>query len=128
MPSAAHKKVKERIALAIRIKNLNKEAETCSRYRRNSCQCLVDLKESSKYSEYVRSKRPYNSQGLKKPFIILKQVCRFFISLMRRKAPLLKPDSSCLLAFKLDFATFSNALDFVRELPELPLFDPNNPF
>ncbi len=60
--------------------------------------------------------------------MILKQVCRFFISPMRRKAPPPKLDALCLLAFELDFATFSNALDFVKELPELSLFDLNNSF
>jgi hypothetical protein len=128
MPSTLHKKVKERIVLVIRIKTLNKEAELCSRCRRNSRQCLVDLKESSKYSEYVRSKRLYDSRGLKKLPIILKRVCRFFIGPMRRKALPPEPVAPCLPAFKLDFATFSNALDSVRELPELPPFDLNNPF
>ncbi len=128
MPSTIHKKVKERIVLVLRIKKLNKEAEPCSRYRRNSRRCLVDLKESSKYSEYICSKRSYDSRGLKKTPIVLKQVCYFFISLIRRKTLFLKPDAPCLLAFKLDFATFSNALDFVRKLPELLFFDLNNLF
>jgi hypothetical protein len=128
MPSAVYKKAKERIALVLRIKNLNKEAELCSCYRRNSCRCLVDSKESPRYSEYVCSKYSYDSQRPKKIPIVLKQVCRFFISLIRRKAPPPKLDVPCLLAFKLDFAAFSNALDFVRKLPELPLFDLNNPF
>ncbi len=128
MPSTTHKKVKERIALVIRIKNLNKEAELYSYCRRNSRQCLVDLKESSKYSEYVCSKRLCDSRGSKKLPVILKRVCYFFISPIRRKAPLPKPVAPCLPAFELDFAAFSNALDSVRELPELPPFDLNNPF
>ncbi len=128
MPSAAHKKIKERIVLVLRIKKSNKEAELCSRYRRNSRQYLVDSKESPKYSKYIYSKRSCDSRGSKKILIIPKQVCCFFISPIRRKTLLLKPDAPCLLAFKLDFAAFSNALDFVKELPELPLFDLNNPF
>jgi hypothetical protein len=128
MPSATYKKVKERIALVIRIKNSNKEAEPCSRCRRNSRQCLVDLRKSSRYSEYVCSKRLCDSRGPKKLPVILKRVCRFFISPIRRKAPPPKPVAPCLPAFKLDFATFSNALDSVEELPELPLFNLNNSF
>ncbi len=128
MPSVIHKKVKERISLIIRIKNSNKEAELCSYYRRNSCRYLVNLKESSKYSKYICSKRSCDSQGPKKTPIVLKQVCRFFISPMCQKALLLKPDAPCFPTFKLDFAAFSNALDSVKELPELPLFDLNNPF
>ncbi len=128
MPSALHKKVKERIVLVIRIKILNKEAELCSRYRRNSRQYLVDLKESSRYSEYVYSKHLCDSRGPKKLPVILKRVCRFFISPIRRKALPPEPVAPCLPAFELDFATFSNALDSVKELPELPLFNLNNPF
>ncbi len=128
MPSAAHKKIKERIVLVIRIEILNKEAEPCSCCRRNSRRCLVDLKESSRYSEYVYSKRLCDSRGPKKLPVILKRVCRFFISPIRRKAPPLKPVAPCLPAFKLDFAAFSNALDSVEELPELSPFDLNNPF
>ncbi len=128
MPFAAHKKVKERIALAMRIEISNKEAEPCSRCRRNSRRCLLDLKESSRCSEYIRSKRLYDSRGLKKPPVILKRVCRFFISPMRRKTSPPKLDVPCLLAFELDFAAFGDALDSVGELPELPFFDLNNSF
>ncbi len=61
MPSAIYKKAKKRIILVLRIKKLNKEADPYSCYRRNSRQYLVDLKESSKYSEYICLKRPYDS-------------------------------------------------------------------
>ncbi len=72
MPSAIYKKVKERIMLVIRIKILNKEVEPCSYCRRNSRQCLVDSKESTRYSEYICSKRPYDSRGLKETPVVLK--------------------------------------------------------
>ncbi len=128
MPSALHKKGKERIALVLRIKKLNKEAELYSRCRRNSRRCLVDSKESPRYSEYICFKRACNSLSLKVLRPVTKRVCRFFISPIRRKTLPIKPNVPCLLAFELDFAAFSNALDFVKELPELPLFDLNNPF
>jgi hypothetical protein len=128
MPSAVYKKTKERIVLALRIKRSNKEAELCSRCRRNSRRCLVDSKESPRCSKYICSKRAYNSLGLKILCSATKQVCRFFISLIRRKTLLLKPNAPCLPAFELDFATFSNALNSVGELPEPPPFDLNNPF
>jgi hypothetical protein len=70
----------------LRIKNLNKEAEPCSRYRRNSRRYLVDLKESPRYSKYVCSKRAYNSSSPKISRPLLKRVYCFFISLIRRKS------------------------------------------
>ncbi len=65
MPSAKHLKVKERLTLALRIENLNKEANPCLYYRRQVRRCLIDLKESSRYSEYVYLKCSCNSLGLK---------------------------------------------------------------
>ncbi len=65
MPSTKHLKVKERLALTLYIKNLNKEADLCSYYYRQACRCLIDLKESTRYSKYVYLKRLYNSSGLK---------------------------------------------------------------
>ncbi len=70
MLSAKHLKVKERLALVLRIKNLNKEANPCLYYCRQARRCLIDLKESSRYSKYVRSKCLYNSPGLKTVSII----------------------------------------------------------
>ncbi len=128
MPFLVYKKVKKRIALVLRIKKLNKEAELCSCYRRNSRRYLVNSKKFLRCSKYICLKRPYDSRGPKKTPVILKRVCRFFISPMRQKTPPPKLDVLCLLAFELDFAALSNALDFVRELPELPLFNLNNPF
>ncbi len=131
MPSATHKKVKERIALALRIKNSNKEAEPCSRCRRNSCRCLVDLKESPRCSEYVCSKRAYNSSSPKvlRPFI--KRVCRFFISPMSRKVPskpVVESPLTWFPAFELDFVALGISLGSTKELPNLPPFDPADPF
>jgi hypothetical protein len=70
MPSAKHLKVKERLALVLRIKNSNKEVIPCLYYRRQARYCLIDLKKSSRYSEYVRSKYLYNSSGLRTVSII----------------------------------------------------------
>ncbi len=94
IPSAIYKKAKERIALTLRIKKLNKEAELYSRYRLNSRRCLVDLKESSRYSEYIRSKRVCDLSSPKLVYLVIKRVCRFFISLIRRNIPLIKSPSS----------------------------------
>jgi hypothetical protein len=82
MPSTKHLKVKERLILTLRIKNSNKEANPCSYYYRQVRCYLIDLKESSYYSKYVYLKRSYNSSSLKAVSVILKQVCRFFISPM----------------------------------------------
>jgi hypothetical protein len=91
MPSAKHLKVKERLALTLRIKNSNKEASPCSYCRRQARRYLIDLKESSRYSKYVYSKRSYNSSGLKTVSIIQRQVCRFFISPMPRRTAVVDP-------------------------------------
>ncbi len=70
MPSTKHLKVKERLVLALCIKNSNKEANPCSYYRRQACRYLIDLEESSYYSKYICSKYLYNSSGLKTVSII----------------------------------------------------------
>ncbi len=91
MPSAKHLKVKERLALALYIKNSNKEANPylycCQQARRY----LIDPKESSRYSKYVYSKYLYNSSGLKTVSIIQRQVCRFFIGPMPKKTIVVNP-------------------------------------
>jgi hypothetical protein len=70
MPFAKHLKVKERLVLALRIKNLNKKANPYLYYRRQARCYLIDLKESSYYSEYVYLKCLYNLLGLKTVSII----------------------------------------------------------
>ncbi len=65
MSSTKYLKVKKCLILALRIKNLNKEANPCSYYCRQVRRYLIDLKESSYYSEYVCLKHSYNSSGLK---------------------------------------------------------------
>jgi hypothetical protein len=80
MSSTKHLKVKECLVLILCIKNLNKEANPCLYYYRQVRYYLIDLKESSYYSKYVYLKRSYNSSSLKATPVILKQVCRFFIS------------------------------------------------
>jgi hypothetical protein len=47
MPSTKHLKVKEYIALMLRIKNSNKEVIPCLYYCRQARYYLIDLKESS---------------------------------------------------------------------------------
>jgi hypothetical protein len=65
MLSAKYLKTKERLTLALRIKSSNKEASPYLYYLRQARYYLIDLKESSYYSEYVYLKRTYNSLGLK---------------------------------------------------------------
>ncbi len=83
MPRVIYIKKKERLALALYIKKLNKEADPCSYCLRLSRRCLLDRSESSRCSEYVRSRIPCNSKGPKVP-VVRKQVCWFFIGLIRR--------------------------------------------
>ncbi len=131
MPSATYKKVKERIALTLRIKNLNKEAEPCSRCRRNSRRCLVNLKESPRCSEYVRSKRAYDSSSPKVLRPPIKRVCCFFIGPIRRKVlskPVVESPLTWFPAFELDFVALGISLGFTKELPNLPPFDPADLF
>jgi hypothetical protein len=91
MPSAKHLKVKERLALVLRIENSNKEANPCSYYRRQVRRCLIDPKELSRCSEYVCSKRSCNSPGLKIVSVIQRQVCRFFIGPMPKRTAVINP-------------------------------------
>ncbi len=131
MPSVTHKKVKERIALVLRIKNLNKEAEPCSRCRRNSCRCLINLKESPRCSEYVCSKRVCDSSSLKVLCPFVKRVCYFFIGPIRRKVlskPVVESPLTWFPAFELDFVALGISLGFTKELSNLPLFDLANLF
>jgi hypothetical protein len=72
MSSTKYLKVKERLILALRIKNSNKEANPYSYYYRQMCRYLINLKESSRYSKYVYLKRSYNSLGLKTISIVQK--------------------------------------------------------
>jgi hypothetical protein len=91
MPSAKYLKVKERLVLVLYIENLNKEANPCSYYYRQARCYLIDLKESSRYSKYVYSKRLYNLLGLKTVSIIQRQVCRFFIGLIPKRTAVTDP-------------------------------------
>ncbi len=72
MSSAKYLKVKERLILTLYIKNLNKEANLYSYYYRQVRYCLIDLKESFRYSKYVYLKRSYDSSSLKTAPVILK--------------------------------------------------------
>jgi hypothetical protein len=129
MPSAKHLKAKERIALTLRIENSNKEVIPCSYCRRQARRCLIDLKESSRCSEYVRSKYLYNSSGLRTVSIIQGRVCCFFISPMpKRTAVIDPPQAPCFPAFELDFASFEQAVDPSLFPKGLPNFDPSDPF
>ncbi len=83
MPRVAYIKKKERLALALRIKKSNLEAESCSYYLRLSRCCLLDRSELSRCSKYIYSRISCNSKGLKVP-VVRKQVCCFFIGPMRR--------------------------------------------
>ncbi len=91
MPSTKHLKVKERLVLALHIKNSNKEANPCSYYHQQARRCLIDPKESSCYSKYVFSKYLYNSSGLKTVSIIRRRVYCFFISPMPKRTAVVDP-------------------------------------
>ncbi len=82
MPRIAYIKKKERLALALRIKKSNKEAEPCSYCLRLSRRCLLD-RSKSRCSEYVCSRISCDSKGPKVP-VVRKQICWFFIGPMRR--------------------------------------------
>jgi hypothetical protein len=129
MPSAKHLKVKERLALALRIENSNKEAIPCSYCRQQARRCLIDPKESSRCSECVRSKRSYDSSGLKTVSIIQRRVCRFFMGPMPKRTVIADPPHTpCFPAFELDFASFERAVDPSLFPEGLPDFDPSDPF
>ncbi len=133
MPRVAHIKKKESLALALRIKKSNKEAEPCSYCLRLSRRCLLDRSESSRCSEYVRSRISCDSRG-PKASVVRKQVCWFFMGPMRRprreaQTPVVL--SPCLPAFSLDFEAFGDVVDSLRvfDLPlKVPPFDPSDPF
>jgi hypothetical protein len=129
MPSAKHQKVKERLALALRIENSNKEAISCSYYRQQARRCLIDPKESSRCSKYVYSKRSCNSSGLKTVSTIRRRVCRFFIGPMPKRTVVADPPyTPCFPAFELDFASFKQAVNPSLFPEGLPDFDPSDPF
>ncbi len=129
MPSTKYLKVKERLALTLHIKNSNKEAIPCSYYCRQARRCLIDLKESSRCSKYVYSKRSYNSLGLRTVSIIQRRVCRFFIGpIPKRTVVVDPPQTPCFPALKLDFASFKQAVDPFLFPKGLPNFDPLDPF
>ncbi len=65
MSSTKHLKVKERLILALYIKNSNKEANPCLYYRRQARYYLINLKKSSRYFKYVYLKYLCNSSSLK---------------------------------------------------------------
>ncbi len=129
MPSAKHLKVKERLVLTLRIKNSNKEVIPCSYYYQQARCYLIDPKESSRYSKYVYSKYLYNSSGLKTVSIIQRRVCRFFISPMPKRTAVADPPyTPCFPAFKLDFASFKQAVNpslFPKSLPSFNSLDPS---
>ncbi len=129
MPSTKYLKVKERLALTLRIKNSNKEVNPYLYYCRQACYYLIDLKESSRYSKYVCSKYLYNSSGLRTVSIIQRRVCRFFISPMpKRTAVVDPPQTPCFPAFKLDFASFKQVVNPSLFPKGLPNFNPLDPF
>ncbi len=113
----------------LRIKNSNKEAVPCSYYYQQARRCLIDLKESSRYSKYICSKCLYNSLGLKTVSIIQRRVCRFFISpIPKRTAVADPPYTPCFPAFELDFASFKQAVNPSLFPKGLPNFNPSDPF
>ncbi len=81
----------------------------------------------------MRSRISCNSKGPKVP-IVRKQVCRFFIGLMRRprreaQSPVVL--SPCLPVFSLDFEAFGDVVDslYAFNLPlKVPPFNPSDPF
>jgi hypothetical protein len=108
MPSVSHTKRKEHIALALRIKSSARPGKTCSFYTKRSRSCWLDLTLSSRYSEYVRSKRHYDSEGYPESSIpsVRKPICRFFFGPRRRRLPTPpsspRPEPSWLPSFELE--------------------------
>ena len=127
MSPVAYKKRKERLALALRIESLNREALPCSYCRSHSRRCLMNRSESLRYSECVRSKRPCDSLGYKPPPKPRKVVCRFFHSpkrLVPERLVSVVP-TSWFPAFELDaFLSSSSLGDPGFDLPS----DPDDPF
>ena len=112
MSPIAHKKLKERIALAVRIEAADRPARSCSRCQGHSRACFLDLSLSSRCSECVRSKKACDASGYAVP---LKQVCRFFRG--PRGPPLRVPSDPPIPwfpAFELDAFLES----FVWDVPE----------
>ncbi len=129
MPFAKYLKVKERLVLTLYIKNSNKEVISCLYYYQQACRCLIDLKESSQYSKYVYSKRLYDLLGLRTIPIIQRRVYRFFIGPMpKRTAVVDPPQTPCFPAFKLDFASFKQAVNPSLLPKSLSDFDSLDPF
>jgi hypothetical protein len=101
----AHRKRKERIALAIRIERSNRDAQTCSHCRAQGRRCLLDKSESLRCSECVRATIPCDTTGYKRPVVPRKVVCRFFLGSRRpqpKPVPSPAPVSSWFPAFELD--------------------------
>ncbi len=107
MPSQSHIKRKERLALALRIETLGRQAKPCSYCTKHSRKCLLSLSLSTRCSECVRFKRACDSKGYHEP-MIFKRVCRFFIGPRPKRLltpppdPVADPSTSWLPAFDLD--------------------------
>lgn len=127
MSSTDHKKVRERIALAVRIEKANRPAQTCSYCQQQCRKCFLDLDEGTRCSECVRAKRPCDSAGyvvVKPPAAVVpgKLVCRFFCP-RRRSARLATPPPEPVVSVSPDW------LPWLPD-PSDPManFDPNDPF
>ena len=135
MPSVAHIKRKERLALAMRIEAANRLAQTCSYCRKQSRKCLLELKESSRCSECVRSKRSCDTAGYPELRPPPKMVCRFFCGPRRKRVstpvalPSLDPLTTWLPAFDFSLAE-EPVVDPSSDVPALVDFflDPSDPF
>jgi len=132
MPSVSHTKRKERLALATRIENSNRSAQTCSHCRKQSRKCLLDLAESARCSECVRSKRPCDTKGYQKVRPPPKVVCRFFLGPRQKRLPTppadppTDPFTSWLPAFELS-GPGSDDWPFGLELDPNTVFAPDDP-
>jgi len=86
MSFVSYTKHKEHIALALYIKSSARPGKTCLFYIKRSRLYWLDLSLSSRYSEYVYSKRYYNSEGYPEPLIpfVRKFIYRFFFGPRRR--------------------------------------------
>jgi hypothetical protein len=112
MSPVAHKKKKERLALALRIERVNCEAVPCSYCRSQSRRCLISRPDSSRCSECIRSKRSCDSPGPRAPPEPRRVVCRFFHGPKRPPAERAAsvPPSPWFPAFELD--AFLDSVDF----------------
>jgi hypothetical protein len=127
MSPIAHKKKKERLALALRIERANHEVLSCSHYRTLSRHCLIDRLESLRYSECVRAKRPCDSPSPLVPPVPRRVVYRFFYSPKRPSSTRVfsLPSTPWFPAFELD--TFLSDLvgiseSFINDSPESGLY------